>query len=439
MWKKSLSGLEHWLRIDQFEDPLMRNRIKMLYVVTLLACIVTGPIALFHLFSQNYADALVVGVGFVASSGILWLIRRGWVEPVIWLLPLLMYGVVTQQVVVHDRIFDEAMFAYPALIMLGGLLSGRRGVVIFTALNLGTIAVVGLNQVFGATAYFSKQAGEPRVFTILILVGATGGVAYLLISNLLDSLQRQRENEQALTETNAQLKAIQTALEVRVEQRTRGSIVALQQAENARQTLEEQAWLSRGQVQLADVMRGDQDIGQLAENILRQVCTYLEIPVGILFVNEDGLLRQVGGYAIAAKEARVFNLGEGLVGQAALEQRAMLLEDGSGGELKIRTGLGDAPPRQVLIHPICNSDQLVGVIELGVLRALPEKCRRFLELAETSIAVAFQTAQARQRVNELLSQTQSQAAELQMQEEELRAVNEELQAQAESMRIKTNR
>src|SRR5512135_1058528 len=50
------------------------------------------------------------------------------------------------------------------------------------------------------------------------------------------------------------------------------------------------------------------------------------------------------------------------------------------------------------------------------------------------MAIAFTTAQARTRVNELLAQTRQQAEELQAQEEELRAANEELESQTESLR-----
>ena len=46
------------------------------------------------------------------------------------------------------------------------------------------------------------------------------------------------------------------------------------------------------------------------------------------------------------------------------------------------------------------------------------------------MAIAFSTAQARKRIDELLAQTQKQAFELQAREAELRAMNHELQGQA---------
>ena len=59
--------------------------------------------------------------------------------------------------------------------------------------------------------------------------------------------------------------------------------------------------------------------------------------------------------------------------------------------------------------------------------------QKFLEAAMPPIAIAFNTAQARARIDELLVETQQQAEELQAQSEELRVANEELQTQTENL------
>jgi CheY-like chemotaxis protein len=81
----------------------------------------------------------------------------------------------------------------------------------------------------------------------------------------------------------------------------------------------------------------------------------------------------------------------------------------------------------------------VGVVELGTLQEFNTLQLEFLHKVLESVAVAFTTARARQRVNELLEETRRQAEELQAQEEELRAANEELESQAESLRASETR
>lgn len=217
---------------------------------------------------------------------------------------------------------------------------------------------------------------------------------------------------------------------------------AKEKAEQARQTieavnsaLEVQMWQTSGLAQLNDRMRGEQDIATLAGSIIQHLCQYLEAQVGTLYVREELLLRLTGSYAYLPPPYRAdqFRLGESLVGQAAVEKR-LLIVNVPDNHLSITSSLSQSQPRQVLIAPFIYDDQVAGVVELGSLTEFNPAQLEFLHQALESIAIAFVTAQARHRVNELLVETRQQAEELQAQEEELRAANAELEAQTESLR-----
>ena len=124
------------------------------------------------------------------------------------------------------------------------------------------------------------------------------------------------------------------------------------------------------------------------------------------------------------------------MGQAALDGRlrTLTLADIPADTLRITSGLGGAPPRQVILVPFAHNKQVNGVIELGVLTEMSAAQIEFLRRSRESIALAFNTAGTRNQVDRLLAETQHQAAELLAQQEELRAVNEELHAQAENLR-----
>uniref|UniRef100_UPI003D13C893 GAF domain-containing protein n=1 Tax=Vibrio sp. TaxID=678 RepID=UPI003D13C893 len=90
-------------------------------------------------------------------------------------------------------------------------------------------------------------------------------------------------------------------------------------------------------------------------------------------------------------------------------------------------------PRHIIVFPVMYEGRVLGVIELGTLTEFDPAQKEFIQTALNNIAIAFNTAQARDRINELLAETQQQAEELQTQSEELRVANEELETQTRSL------
>jgi len=213
--------------------------------------------------------------------------------------------------------------------------------------------------------------------------------------------------------------------------------IAQREVEAANRALEAQIWHTNGQTQLNNRMRGEQAVAPLAANVIEQLCEYLHLQTGVLYVREDDILRPVGGYALPRRDGPLphFKVGEGLVGQAVQSRKPLILTDIPPDYGAIASGLGSAPPRAIVIMPFLYEDQAVGVVELGTFTEFNAEQTRFLQIALESIAIAFNTAQARDRINELLSQTRQQAEELQAQGEALRVANEELESQTESLRV----
>jgi CheY-like chemotaxis protein/signal transduction histidine kinase/CHASE3 domain sensor protein len=210
---------------------------------------------------------------------------------------------------------------------------------------------------------------------------------------------------------------------------------ARQEIEIANQTLEAQIWLTTGQAQLNDMMQGEQDLSTLANNIIHQVCHYLQVQLGALYLADGHSLTLAGSYAYSSHHAtNRFKFGEGLVGQAAVEKQRLIITDVPEGYITVRSGLGEIAPRHILIFPFMYKGQVLGVIELGTLSSFMPGQIDFLQIALESIAIAFYTAQVRSRINELLAETQQQAEALQAQGEELRVANEELASQTESLK-----
>ncbi|WP_312946587.1 response regulator [Stutzerimonas kunmingensis] len=212
---------------------------------------------------------------------------------------------------------------------------------------------------------------------------------------------------------------------------------SLQRQQSHSEALEQQAWYRTGQTQLGDSIIGELALPALGQGVLNFLSRYIDAAVGALYVVQDGKLQRVAEYAYDPdhlQSARTLDIGNGLVGQAALERRVMTLEDLPADYLKVTSGLGNTAPRSVLIVPVEDSGMLNGVIELGFLRPLREQDSELLRRIVPSIGSAIEAARYRQRLQKVLAETQQLNEELQVQQEELRAANEELEEQSNALR-----
>ncbi len=196
-----------------------------------------------------------------------------------------------------------------------------------------------------------------------------------------------------------------------------------------------QEWLSTRQAELSDTMRGQQDESTLAKNVIKYLCKYLQAQVGAIYIKQNDNLQLLGSYAYPKRKnfSNHFEVGESLVGQAALEKETILLTNIPADYIKVTSGLGETSPQNILVSPFSYEDEVTGVVELASLAEFGAGQIEFLEKVMPNIAITFNMAWSRTRMNELLDESQQQAEELQVQEEELRAANVELEAQAKSL------
>lgn len=187
--------------------------------------------------------------------------------------------------------------------------------------------------------------------------------------------------------------------------------------------------LLTGAGDLNDKMRGVKEVKDLANDVLSQIVTYLKAQIGVLYLSENGTLNITARYAFEydKENQAALKLGQGLVGQAALEKKPILLREVPANYIRINSGLGDMPPKNIIIFPFLYEGEVKGVIELGTAYEFSELDMQFLTMVENNIAIAFSVAESRMRLQELLEETQRQTEELETQQEELRQSNEELQ------------
>ncbi|MFN8077833.1 MAG: HAMP domain-containing protein [Kineosporiaceae bacterium] len=146
-------------------------------------------------------------------------------------------------------------------------------------------------------------------------------------------------------------------------------------------------------------------------------------------VGDDGRrLQLIATYGYTARKSvpNRFRIGESLVGQAALERKPILITQAPSDYIQIGSGLGEAPPVNLVVLPVQFEDQVLGVIELGSFGRFTEMHLAFLDQLIESIGVSLNAIIASSRTEELLAESQRLAVELQEKQEELQAQQEEL-------------
>jgi signal transduction histidine kinase/CheY-like chemotaxis protein/CHASE3 domain sensor protein len=195
-----------------------------------------------------------------------------------------------------------------------------------------------------------------------------------------------------------------------------------------------QAWIRTGQMGLNGQMQGDQSLEKLGNNLLGYLANFVEAQVGAVYIAEGGRYRRFAAYAIPANGVDTVRPGDGLVGQAAKDGRALRVREVPAGYLPIASGIGAGTPHELVVVPASIDGIVHAVLELGFFGATDADQRELLSRASESIAVAVRAAKDRQRLEELLQETQQQAEELQAGAEELRVSNEELEEQGRALR-----
>ncbi|PRA27571.1 response regulator [Pseudomonas poae] len=198
--------------------------------------------------------------------------------------------------------------------------------------------------------------------------------------------------------------------------------------------LEQQAWLRNGQTELAEQVLGQLTLNMLGRNILQFFAQYMGSAVAALYVREEhGGLKRVATYGFSREqeqqEQSIYS-DEGIVGQAVHMNRLIRLDGVPVDYFKVSSGLGEGVPHSVLVTPTSDDGRINGVIELGFLRTLDERDEALMELIAGNIGTSIEAARYRQRLQEVLAETQQLNEELQVQQEELKTANEELEEQS---------
>ena len=199
---------------------------------------------------------------------------------------------------------------------------------------------------------------------------------------------------------------------------------------------ETQSWVKAEVAATGVRLQAAEDFSVFAASLLSRVSECIPILYGCYFLMDESRsrLRRIGSFALEGPaDCSEFALGEGLVGQAALERRVFDLSTEKNNPIHVSTGMGTVIPGKLLFIPVLTHDLLLGVIELATVSVLSERQQAFLDALLPSVAMNAELLSRNLETKRLLEQTRAQAESLAASERQIVARKEELEASNQAL------
>lgn len=205
---------------------------------------------------------------------------------------------------------------------------------------------------------------------------------------------------------------------------------------------EEQSWLKTKIAEILSMYPEAKDVKMLAKLFISKLVPMVGASNGVFYIKtaegNELYLKKIAAYAFfnPDRDFESFRIGEGLIGQCALEKKPIFLNQVPDNYIKIRSGMGESAPKNILILPIQNEAEVLAVIEIASFESFSPSQIRLLEEVIPTTGITLKSMLNHMKAEKLLQESQSlteelqaQSEELQLQQEELRAINEQLEEQ----------
>jgi signal transduction histidine kinase/DNA-binding response OmpR family regulator/HAMP domain-containing protein len=199
----------------------------------------------------------------------------------------------------------------------------------------------------------------------------------------------------------------------------------------------DQDWLKTNIAKFTGMMQGQRDLLAVAKLLLSELTPLVGAQHGAFYLTEstetETTLKYLSGYAFTEENGvpKQFLIGQGLVGQCALEKERILVTSVPNDYIRVNSSLGGAAPASIVVLPVLFEGEARAVIELASFSQFSDVHLAFLDLLTESIGIVLNTIAATMRTEELLKQSQALAEKLQSQQLQLQQTNAELQEKAQ--------
>jgi len=288
----------------------------------------------------------------------------------------------------------KLQLARQALIELADELHARvdQHSVELTARTHQTILITWIVIVLGLAASFAIALSIVQVEVVKVVLSFRG--------RILDVAQGRLDQPIANLERPNEIGEMSRALQT------------LQVAAREREAL---GWVKTEVATTTERLQTAEDFAEFAAILLSRISESFELLFGAFYLSDENHMRftRVGAFATdVSTEPREFALGEGLVGQAAVERRCLRIGNTADQPLHVSAGVGTVTPACVLFIPVINQEVVLAVIELALSAPVSVRQQALLDALLPTMALNTKILMSKLETGKLLEQTRGQAADL---------------------------
>ena len=195
--------------------------------------------------------------------------------------------------------------------------------------------------------------------------------------------------------------------------------------------LDAQGWVKTNEAKIAATLQQAATIQDLAQQTMSMLCPLVNAQHGLFYVLSDDKLEMRGRYGYRERKHlnTSFAIGEGLVGQCAMDRKPITLTRPPEDYIQISSGLGEATPAVIAVLPIIQADALRGVVELAAFSPFGQREMALLDELMPALGTYLELLERSIAAQTLLKETQEQAARMEAQAAQLEEQSVEMEAQ----------
>jgi len=213
--------------------------------------------------------------------------------------------------------------------------------------------------------------------------------------------------------------------------------VSIEVLQISAQKMEDQRWVKSHLGEISNAIQHTTSFVDLSKTLLSSIAPLLNLGRGVFYIlDAKNQLRLLGSYGCSERKEfkQYFDIGEGLVGQCAMEKKSISISNAPDDYIKITSGLGSAMPRNIFVMPILLDDRVLGVLELASFEAFSIPVKTLLEDLFPLLAMNMEMLERNIKTQKLLEETQKQAERMEIQAAQMEEQAVELEAQQVEMK-----
>ena len=189
--------------------------------------------------------------------------------------------------------------------------------------------------------------------------------------------------------------------------------------------MEMQSWIKSNLAQISNALQTADHFTELSRTLFSKLAQLINVGHGAFYVfeEESRRLRLLGTFAYLERKSleQYFAIGQGLVGQCAMERCPIILTEPPADYVQIGSSLGSATPHMIAVYPVERNERLLGVIEIASGARFGPREKALLDGLMPILAMNLEILERSLKTNKLLEETRQQALAMQAQAQGLQA------------------